>query len=140
MPTTVAPFLMFEGDAEEAMTFYVSLFEDARVLATSFYGEDGPGEEGVILQARFELCGREYVVIDSPVRHEFSFTPSYSMFAEFDDEDEVEAVYQALSEGGTVLMPYDAYPFAKRFCWLQDRFGVSWQLTLPLDEDDEGDL
>ncbi len=139
MATTVTPFLMFEGDAEEAMTFYVSLFDDARILEVVHFDEDGPGEPGTINQARFELCGREYICFDSPSEHEFGFTPSFSMFVEFDEFEEIEAVYLALSDGGQVLMPYEEYDFARRFCWLQDRFGLSWQLTLPHSEDDDED-
>ena len=126
---SVVPFLMFEGEAEEAMSLYVSLFEDAHILEIVRYDEDGAGPAGEVLRGRFELCGREYACMDSPTEHDFGFTPSFSMFAEFDNEDDIEAVYVALSEGGNVLMPYQAYSFAKRFCWLQDRYGVSWQLN-----------
>ncbi len=137
MATSVTPFLMFEGAAEEAMTFYVSLFDDARIVDVAYFDEEGPGEPGTVMQARFELCGREYIFFDSPSEHEFGFTPSFSMFVEFDEPEDIEAVYLALADGGEMLMPYEEYPFARRFCWLQDRFGVSWQLTLPHLEDDE---
>lgn len=139
MATSVTPFLMFEGTAEEAMTFYVSLFDDARIIDVTYFDEDGPGESGTIMQARFELCGREYICFDSPVEHEFGFTPSYSMFVEFDEFEEIEAAYLALADGGNILMPYEEYSFAQRFCWLQDRYGVSWQLNLPHVEDDDDD-
>lgn len=137
MPTTVTPFLMFEGAAEEAMTFYVSLFDDARVVSVSYFDEDGPGEPGTVQQARFELCGREHICFDSPGEHEFSFTPSFSMFVEFEEQDEIEAVYQALADDGQILMPFEGYDFARKFAWVQDRFGVSWQLTLPHADGDE---
>lgn len=120
---------MFEGEAQDAMSFYVSLFEDAQILEMDLYDENGPGEMGTVHRARFELLGREYICIDSPIRHDFGFTPSLSLFAEFDEEDEIEAAYLALSEEGNILMPYQEYPFAERYCWLQDRFGVAWQLS-----------
>lgn len=68
--------------------------------------------------------------MDSPVRHDFSFTPSVSIFMNFDDETAFEKAWNRLIQGGATLMPLDDYGFSRRFGWLNDRFGVSWQLNL----------
>ena len=78
----------------------------------------------------FTLCGREFMCSDSPIEHGFSFTPSSSTFVDFDSAAELERVFDVLSEGGQILMPLDNYGFSRRFGWLNDRFGVSWQLNL----------
>lgn len=130
MARSVTTFLMFEGAAEEAMRFYVSLFADSEVTQLERYGPDGPGAEGSVHLARFTLLGREFMCIDSPVAHEFTFTPSVSLFVECDDEAELERAFERLGAGGEVLMPLDDYGFSRKFGWLCDRFGVSWQLNL----------
>lgn len=126
---SVTPFLMFEGRAEEAMRFYVSLFADARIDSVERYGPDGPGPEGTVLRARFTLDGQSIMCIDSPVPHAFGFTPATSLFVEVGTGAEVDRLFAALSEAGEVMMPLDAYPFSRRFAWVADRFGVSWQLS-----------
>ncbi|MET9698541.1 VOC family protein [Streptomyces sp. NPDC006529] len=126
----ITTFLMFEGRAEEALTFYVSLFEDSEVIDITRYGADGPGEEGTVLHATFALTGQRLMCIDSHVKHEFGFTPAMSLFVECDDEAELDRLYAALAEQGTELMPLGSYGFSARFGWVNDRFGVSWQLNL----------
>jgi predicted 3-demethylubiquinone-9 3-methyltransferase (glyoxalase superfamily) len=128
--TTVTPFLMFQGDAEDAMNLYVSLFPDSEILEIERYGADGPGMNGDVLQARVRLAGQELICIDSPTKHPFSFTPSTSLFVIFDDEQKLGGAFSQLAEGGQVLMPLASYPFARAFGWVQDRFGVSWQLSM----------
>lgn len=130
MARTVATFLMFDGKAEEAMTFYVSLFENSKVIEVERYGAGELMAEGAFKKARFTLCGHEMVCFDSPIKHDFTFTPSISIFVECESEDELNEAFNKLSEGGTVLMPLDNYGFSAKFGWLNDRFGVSWQLNL----------
>jgi predicted 3-demethylubiquinone-9 3-methyltransferase (glyoxalase superfamily) len=130
MSTTVTTFLMFEGKAEEAMNFYVSLFKDARVTEITRYGKDEGGPEGSVMKATFSLAGRDFYCIDSPAKHGFTFTPSISLFVECDSESEVDTLFARLSDGGAVMMPLDAYPFSKKFGWAADRYGVSWQIML----------
>ncbi|MFE1921178.1 VOC family protein [Streptomyces asoensis] len=127
----ITTFLMFEGNAEDAMTFYISLFDDAEVVGLTRYGADGPGKEGTVQHATFSLAGQEFMCIDSPVQHEFTFTPAVSLFVQCEDEAELDRLYAALSEQGTTLMPLGDYGFSAQFGWVNDRFGVSWQLNLP---------
>jgi predicted 3-demethylubiquinone-9 3-methyltransferase (glyoxalase superfamily) len=131
MAAKVTTFLMFEGKAEAAMTFYVSLFDDGAVTRLERFGPEGPGAEGSILQGAFTLGGREFRCFDSPVPHGFTFTPSMSLFVDCTDETQLERLYAALSEGGQVLMELGDYGFSRRFGWVNDRFGVSWQINLP---------
>lgn len=130
MAHSVTPFLMFEGKAEEAMGVYASLFEGAAITAIDRYGPDEAGAEGSVRRATLRLPSQELICIDSPVHHAFTFTPSVSLFVECEDEAELERLYSGLMEDGQALMPLDNYGFSRRFGWLNDRFGVSWQLNL----------
>lgn len=128
----VTPFLMFqEGNAEEAMNFYTSLIEDAEIKSIVRYGANVSGDEGTVMQAVFSLKGQEFMCIDSNVQHQFTFTPSFSIFVNCDTEEELDDLYKRLLEGGQALMPSGDYGFSKKFGWINDRFGVSWQLNLP---------
>ena len=127
----VTTFLMFTGKAEEAMNVYTVLFPDSKIETIERYGPDGPGPPGSVKLAVMNLAGTRYMCIDSPAAHAFTFTPSISLFVALDTREHLDAVYAALSDGGTILMPPGAYGFSTWFTWLQDRFGVSWQLNLP---------
>ncbi|MEH7116300.1 VOC family protein [Neobacillus vireti] len=127
----VTPFLMFQdGNAEEAMNYYTSLIERSEIKSIVRYGANEAGEEGTVMQATFSLKGQEFKCIDSNIKHQFSFTPSFSIFVTCDTEEEINHLYQKLLDGGQALMPIGDYGFSKRFGWLNDRFGVSWQLNL----------
>jgi len=128
----VTPFLMFQGNAEEAMNFYTSLIVDSEIINIIRYGANGAGEEGSVMQAIFSLKGQEFMCIDSNVKHDFTFTPSFSLFITCDTEEEIDRLYKSLIESGKALMPLDNYPFSKKFGWIVDKFGVSWQLNLPI--------
>ena len=127
---SITPFLMFTGAAEEAMNFYVSLFPNSRIQGISRYGADAAGQEGMLQQARFEIDGQSLMCIDSPPVHAFTFTPAISLYVTLADADALDNAFNALADRGQVFMPLDAYPFSSRFGWVQDRFGVSWQLSL----------
>lgn len=128
----VTPFLMFQdGNAEEAMNFYTSIIEDSQITSIVRYGANEAGQEGTVMQAAFTLKGQEFMCIDSYIKHQFSFTPSFSIFVTCDTEEELDNLYEKLGEGGQALMPLNDYGFSKKFGWLNDRFGVSWQLNLP---------
>ncbi|MFF4436176.1 VOC family protein [Streptomyces sp. NPDC001621] len=126
----ITTFLMFEGDAENAMTFYSTLFDDAEIVSIQRYGADGPGKEGSVQHATFSLAGEQFMCIDSPAKHAFAFTPAISLFVQCADEAEIDRLYTALAEQGTELMPLGDYGFSPKFGWINDRFGVSWQLNL----------
>jgi len=133
--TDTTPFLLFcgphKGQAEEAITFYVSLLKNSQIIAIDHYGANEPEPEGTVRLARFTLAGREYMAIDSAAAHNFTFTPAFSIFVTCEDESELEKLYEALSAGGAALMPLDNYGFSRKFGWVNDRYGVSWQLNLP---------
>jgi predicted 3-demethylubiquinone-9 3-methyltransferase (glyoxalase superfamily) len=130
MANKITPFLMFEGAAEDAMRFYVSLFPASAIENVVRYGSGEPGPEGSIKRADFTLQGQSVICTDSPTKHAFTFTPSMSLFVECEDEAELDRVFSRLSQGGQVMMPPDDYGFSKKFCWVSDRYGVSWQLNL----------
>ena len=131
MSQTIRPFLMFQdGRAEAAMTFYVSLFPDSEILDIDRYGSTGPGPEGSVIRARFRIGGQEVYCSDSFVKHAFGFTPSSSLFVDCASDDEIARLAAALADGGAELMPLGDYGFSRRFAWVNDRFGVSWQLNL----------
>lgn len=125
----ITTFLMFEGKAEEAMNFYTSLFDQSEIVNISRYDENGPGKEGTVIHATFTLNGQEFMCIDSYVNHNFTFTPAMSLYVTCETE-EIETVFHKLAQDGAILMPLGAYPFSKKFGWLNDKYGVSWQLTL----------
>lgn len=129
--TTVTPSLMFQGACEEALTFYVSLLPDAAITRLERWGPDAGGPEGQVQQAVFTLAGREFRAFDSPPVHAFGFTPSFSLFVDCRDEAELDRLYAGFMEGGQALMPLGEYGFSRKFGWVNDRFGVSWQLNLP---------
>ena len=131
MRTTVTPFLMFEGKAEEAMRFSLSLIPDSSVTNIARYGAGGPGKAGSVIRADFVLAGQPVICIDSPAPHAFTFTPSFSMFVDCADEAELKRLFASLSDGGKIMMPLDDYGFSRKFAWVSDRYGVSWQLNLP---------
>ena len=123
---------MFQGGtAQAALDLYFATFADSRMVRVERYAAGEGGPPGTIKVAVFTLCGREFMCSDSPVKHGFSFTPSSSTFVEFDSLAELERVFGILSQGGGVLMPLNNYGFSERFGWVNDRFGVSWQLNLP---------
>jgi predicted 3-demethylubiquinone-9 3-methyltransferase (glyoxalase superfamily) len=126
--------LMFVGEqhgrAREAVDFYVSIFSDGRLDSMETYGPDDEEAEGTVKLSKFSLAGRDFMAMDSGREHHFTFTPAMSLFVDCDRRDELDALHSKLLEGGLELMPLAEYPFSPRFGWVQDRFGVSWQLNL----------
>jgi predicted 3-demethylubiquinone-9 3-methyltransferase (glyoxalase superfamily) len=120
----LTPFLMFQnGEAEEAMTHYTGLFADGEVVSV-----DRKPDGGIQL-AVFSVAGQQVRCIDSDPVHEFGFTPSLSLFVRCESREELDKLWAGLNEGGRALMPLDDYGFGP-FGWTDDRFGVSWQLSL----------
>lgn len=121
---TATPFLMFQGRCEEALTFYAATVPETRLLSLDRH----PDAKSVAM-ARLSVAGLEIMANDSPPVHAFDFTPSTSIFLTVDGPENVDTLALALGEGGTTMMPPDNYGFSPRFAWIQDRFGVSWQIN-----------
>ncbi len=112
----IVPFLWFDHQAEEAMNFYVSLFHDSKVLSVTRYGASGPGPKGSVMSATFQLEGQEFYALNGGPQ--FSFTPAISLFVNCEAQQEVDELWEKLSQGGE-----------KQPCgWLKDRYGLSWQI------------
>jgi predicted 3-demethylubiquinone-9 3-methyltransferase (glyoxalase superfamily) len=127
----ITPHLWFDKEAKEAAEFYTSLFTDSKITNTTTLHNTPSGDADIV---SFELAGQSFMAISAGP--EFKFNPSVSFFVNFDpsrDKDarkNIDALWEALSEGGIALMPLDKYPFSERFGWIQDKFGLSWQLIL----------
>jgi predicted 3-demethylubiquinone-9 3-methyltransferase (glyoxalase superfamily) len=126
----VSTFVMFQGQAQQAIDLYSELFAGFKVQQVQHYDDsnDGPLR---IRQAFIDFDRQNLVFTDSPISHDFGFTPAVSLFINFATDAELERVFARLAEGGEVLMPIDDYGFSARFGWLNDRFGLSWQLNVP---------
>lgn len=128
--TSVTPFLMFTGKAEEAIEYYKTVFPSLKVENMKKYKAGEAGKEGTIQQAHFTIAGQRVMCTDSPPIHDFDFTPSFSFFVECEDLEQLKERFKKLSEGGKVMMPIADYGFSEQFGWASDKFGVSWQLNL----------
>lgn len=127
--SSIRPFLMFQGEGEAALDFYKSTFPDARIDEFERWGAGEQGPEGAFKRARLTIGGQSVLCFDSPVRHAFAFTPAFSFFVETDAEEDVRHYAGVLGKGGGVLMPVGDYGFSRLFAWVNDRFGVSWQIN-----------
>jgi predicted 3-demethylubiquinone-9 3-methyltransferase (glyoxalase superfamily) len=128
----ITPSLWFDTNCEEAMNFYVSVFPDSKIVDVQYYPEDAQDEhlqgmDGKVLHGEFELCGQAFVALDGgPV---FTFNPSKSFMILCKTAEEADAYWQKLSDGDSqVLMELGEYPFSPRYGWIQDKFGLSWQV------------
>jgi predicted 3-demethylubiquinone-9 3-methyltransferase (glyoxalase superfamily) len=127
----ITPHLWFDKEAKDAAEFYTSLFTDSKITNTTTLHNTPSGDADIV---SFELAGQSFMAISAGP--EFKFNPSVSFFVNFDpsrDKDarkNIDALWEGLSEGGIALMPLDKYPFSERFGWIQDKFGLSWQLIL----------
>lgn len=127
----IATFLTFQdGNAEAAMEYYMSLFDNSQILQLKRWTHDGPGIEGQIMHAVFELDGSLFMCSDSPAIHAWGFSPAVSNFVNCRDDKQIEFLVEKLSENGQVMMPLDNYGFSEKFAFVEDQFGVSWQLNL----------
>jgi predicted 3-demethylubiquinone-9 3-methyltransferase (glyoxalase superfamily) len=112
----ITTFLWFDGKAEEAANFYSSIFKNSRVGEIRRYGEAGPGAKGSVMSATFQLEGQEFIALNGGPQ--FTFSPAISFFVNCETQEEVDELWEKLSEGGR----------KNRCGWLQDKFGVSWQI------------
>ena len=127
----ITPFLWFDGKAEEAAAFYTSIFKNSKTGTVNRYGEHGPGPKGSVMIATFHLDGQEFIALNGGPQ--FKFSPAISFVVNCDTQEEVDNFWEKLSDGGQKMQ-----------CgWLQDKFGVSWQIVperlgeLMSDDDDE---
>jgi predicted 3-demethylubiquinone-9 3-methyltransferase (glyoxalase superfamily) len=127
----VTVHLMFEGRAGEAIERYVALLPGSKVESLERFGPGEEGKEGAVKLATVSLAGLRVLFFDSSYDHPFTFTPAMSLFVTCESEAEIDELAAALAEDGQVLMPLGSYGFSQKFAWVQDRFGVSWQLNLP---------
>ncbi len=116
--------LWFDTQAKEATAFYVTLFPNSKINNVNIIKDTPSGDCDIV---NFELAGMEFMAISAGPY--FKFNPAISLFVVFDNEKEIEMVWNKLIEGGKALMPYDTYPWAKRYGWVQDKYGLSWQLS-----------
>jgi predicted 3-demethylubiquinone-9 3-methyltransferase (glyoxalase superfamily) len=112
------------------MNLYTLLFKQSAILSITRYGANEAGAEGSVQHATFTLNGQEFMCIDSSAQHAFTFTPSISLYVRCDTEKEIDTVFARLLQDGQIFMPLGRYPFSKKFGWVSDKFGVSWQLNL----------
>ena len=113
----IKTFLWFEANAEEAASFYVSIFEDSKVLSVARYGDAGPGPKGSAMTVNFQLEGQEFVALNGGPH--FKFTEAISLLVDCDSQGEVDELWSKLTAGGG----------AESQCgWLKDKFGLSWQI------------
>jgi predicted 3-demethylubiquinone-9 3-methyltransferase (glyoxalase superfamily) len=112
----ITPFLWFDNQAEEAMNFYVSIFKNSKVGRVTRNGEKGPGPKGTVMSATFQLEGQEFYALNGGPQ--FTFTPAISLFVSCETQQEVDELWAKLSAGGK----------PGRCGWLQDKFGLSWQI------------
>ncbi len=121
----ITPHLWFDTEARQAAEFYVSLFPESRITKLTTLRGTPSGDCDVV---SFELAGRPFMAISAGPM--FRFNPSVSLQARLDTKQEVDAIWEKLSPSGKVHMPLDSYPFNERFGWLEDRYGLSWQLMV----------
>jgi predicted 3-demethylubiquinone-9 3-methyltransferase (glyoxalase superfamily) len=112
----ITPFLWFDGKAEEATNFYVSVFKNSKIVSVTRHGEAGPGPKGTVMSVIFQLEGQEFFALNGGPQ--FTFTPAISLFVNCETQQEVDELWEKLSKGGS----------KDRCGWLRDKYGLSWQI------------
>jgi predicted 3-demethylubiquinone-9 3-methyltransferase (glyoxalase superfamily) len=112
----ITPFLWFDNNAEEAVNFYISIFKNSKIVSLSRYGEAGLGPKGSVMSATFELNGQRFMALNGGPH--FTFSPAISFFVNCESQQEVDELWEKLSQGGE----------KSRCGWLKDKYGVSWQI------------
>ncbi len=113
----ITPFLWFDGNAEEAVNFYTSIFKDSKIESINRYGEAGPGPSGTVMTIAFQLLGQDFVALNGGP--EYKFSPAISFVVDCKTQQEIDEFWDKLSEGGEKVQ-----------CgWLTDKFGLSWQIV-----------
>lgn len=113
----ITPFLWYDGQAEEAVNFYASIFKNSKIVSMARYGDAGPGPKGSVMTVAFQLEGQDFVALNGGPQ--FKFTPAISFVVNCETQQEVDDLWEKLSAGGR----------KDRCGWLQDKYGVSWQIV-----------
>jgi predicted 3-demethylubiquinone-9 3-methyltransferase (glyoxalase superfamily) len=113
----ITPFLWFDGNAEEAMSHYVSIFKNSKIVSVMRYGDAGPGPNGSVMGATFQLDGQEFFALNGGPQ--FKFTEAISLFVHCETQEEVDYFWEKLGDSG----------HKGRCGWLKDKFGLSWQVV-----------
>ena len=113
----ITPFLWFDGKAEEAANFYISIFKGSKILNIARYGEAGPGPKGTVMTATFQLEGQDFIALNGGPQ--YTFSPAISFFVNCETQAEVDELWDNLSAGGSQL----------QCAWLKDKFGIFWQIV-----------
>ena len=116
MTQRIVPFLWLDGKAEEAMHFYISVFRNSKIVSVTRYGEGGPGPKGMVMTGTFQLEGQNFMALNGGPQ--FTFSQAISFFVNCETQQEVDELWEKLSEGGE----------KQRCGWLKDKYGVSWQI------------
>ncbi len=125
----ITPHLWFDKEAKAAAERYVAIFPNSKITSSSVIHNTPSGDCDILA---FELCGQPFMAISAgPV---FKINPSISFQVKCATKEETSKLWEALSEGGTALMPLQAYPFSEFYGWVQDKYGVSWQLSYMADQ------
>lgn len=128
----ITPNLWFDKNAEEAVNYYTSLFENSKIGAKTYYSKEGfefhGMAEGSICTIEFFLNGYQFIALNGGSH--FKFNEAISFFVYCESDDKIEDLYSQLSNGGSILMPLDKYHWSPKYAWVKDRFGVSWQLDV----------
>jgi predicted 3-demethylubiquinone-9 3-methyltransferase (glyoxalase superfamily) len=129
MQQLTTPFLWFESNAKEAANFYTGIFKNSKIVNTFHSPVDTPsGKAGSVLTVDFVLNGQNFVALNGGII--FKPNPSISFYTTFENEIDLNEAWKKISEGGEILMPLDKYDWSEKYGWVQDKFGVSWQITL----------
>ena len=121
------PFITIEQRAQEALDFYSAAFPSFQLHTIQHHAEP---HSALIMLANFSIRGQELMISDSPIEHEWSITPGVSFFLDLDDEAALLSLVEQLSAEGKVMMPPGNYGFSKQFSWVEDPFGINWQLNV----------
>lgn len=116
-PHKITPYLWFDGTAEAAVEHYLSLFPDSRITKVARWGKGGPAPEGSVMNIAFELAGQSFIALNGGPH--YRFTPAISLFVSCESQDEVDTLWTRLLDAGGR---------AVRCGWIEDRFGLSWQI------------
>jgi len=114
----ITPFLWFDGNAEEAVSYYTSIFKNSKVLSTTHYGDMGPGRKGAVMTINFQLEGQEFTALNGGP--DFKFNEAISLVVKCASQKEVDELWEKLTSGGGQEVQCG---------WLKDKYGLSWQIT-----------